>query len=590
MPDIQYQSENQNLIAKKSGSITYTHDFEHKNVLDSNIQQTLGSYYNHIVFDPSSRTIWHEGVPYGTSYQFNDSTEHYNNDVFGDINTHQVSGNNNVLMGNSNQTGHKTQNGLFIGAYNKCDDSSYSYIFTIGNGENDSTRSNLLAIHKATDSSDRTQTSLTGYLNVEHLESNISDSYVSSLGKSATADIILKALLTPADYYKPSGLSFTLTNTVQNIECGQKIAPIQVSSVKLPTKMSKYDYQYIADYIKKNNKLPDKINLSDLGYAWTFCNKISDSEYIWWTDKYNDSSKRVILKNANQTVNLNNNQLETTINGDKIYTPNPSTVSPDILCDITDINKIVNLDLAQSNGSNTVIDFNGITLNNPGTYKCGKQISTSVLYTIPQLSYFKQLVDNGVYVVSDKNAWTNNGILQYNISNDFITIYTGFMFYYGLCQADASIKQNSDFFKNLLEGGNTVTKKIIKQELTTYNKGSVLNGDIKYYTNLFGSNISEQYNCAFICFPEDNLSVTPTTIDKTKYWYYKSGPGDPESTVSGNTEDSRNYDYTFTSNKLCISGQNIVWRVIAVKSPNNFAMSAYTSSWYGLKINANKKF
>lgn len=602
MPDIQYPSIGPTEFpAKKSGPITYTHDFDHKNVLDSEIHQTLGTYYNHIVFDPSSRTIWHEGVPYGTAYQFNDSSGHFNNDVFGDINSHQVSGNNNVMMGSCNQTGHQTQNGLFIGTYNKCDDSSYSYIFTIGNGDGNNNRSNLLAIHKAKDSTDRTQTSLIGYLNVEHLKSNISDSYVSSLGKSATADIILKALLTPADYYKPSGFSFTLTNLTQNIECGYAISPIRVSKVTLPTKMSKWDYTYIATYIKNNTTLPSDVHLSDLGYAWTFCNQRLDCTWVWWTDNKNDSSKYIDLVGANQVVKFDGTKLNTfgsfTFSSVKRYTPHPSTVSPNRQCNIADINADVTLHKSAYYGGDIVIDFANVIINKPGKYQCGQSISSHVCYTVPQLSYFKQLVDNGVYVVSDKNAWTTVRTSTYKVNDNFCTIYTGYKFYYGLCHADAGSKQEKDFFKQVLTGIDSNNKadktpKIIKSDLTTPNMQNVLNSDIsyiKYYTNLFGKDVAKQYNCAFICFPAANLLATPDSSDSTKYWYYKSGPGDPESTLSGDPTDPKNYDYTFEdSSKL--SKYNITWRVIACKSTNNFAMSNDTDGWYGLKINVKPKF
>lgn len=554
------------------------------NIDNDSIQKILTENYKHIVFDSSTRTIWYEGIPYSVSYQFNNESS-YNNTVLGDSLTHGVSGVNNIISGEYNQMSSVINGGIALGSYNKCDDTNtYSYIFTIGNGDGEGNRSNLLAIHKAKDSTDRTTTSLTGYLNVENLESNISYSYVSSLGKSATADIILKALLTPSEYYKPSGLSINLTNTLQNKECGDKIENITINSITLPQPMSKYDYTYIAEYIKNNNKLPANIKLSDFGYAWAF----TSPDGNWWT---NGQVHTVKPLNSNQSVTLKNNRLVTEVNSSKVYNTVSININKDSITDIHQTNSTLVLPQDQNN---VVIDFSKIQINNPGTYKCGKKMSLSVYYTVPQLSYFEQLVKNNVFVISDGNAWTSeiNGITT-ETPDDFCTIYTGFQFYYGMCYAETNNAQDSTFFQKLLEGDKSMVNrnKIINKQLTTANVGSMLSSSsktIQFYSNMFNGGTDKKYNCAFICFPENNLTVTKNSGGT--YWLYKSGPGDPESTLSGDVSDPRNYDYTFNSTLLCKSGQNITWRVIAVKSTSNFAMSSSTSSWYGLKIFASKKF
>lgn len=581
MPD---NIQNSTVNINQSSPLVHSYGFGRTvNVNNDSIQNILIENYKHVVFDSSTRTIWYKGIPYGVSYQFNE-TNSYNNTVLGEVLTHGVSGVNNIISGSYNQMSSVINGGIALGSYNKCDNTNtYSYIFTIGNGESEKKRSNLLAIHKAKDSTDRTTTSLTGYLNVEHLESNISYSYVSSLGKSATADIILKALLTPAEYYKPSGLSINLTNTVQNIECGGEIQDITISSITLPKPMSKYDYNYIGEYIKNNNKLPDNIKLSDFGYAWTF----TDTEGHWWTDGYEYTVKP---SNSNQSVAFTPDGLITTTNNpSKSYRTIRVNVAKDSTTDISRTNSTLEL---EANQDSTVINFSNIKINYPGTYKCGKKISLSVYYTVPQLSYFEQLVKNNVFVISDGNAWTNPiNEVKTEIGDNFCTIYTGFQFYYGMCYAETDTPQNAKFFKDLLEGTAPIANrsKIIKKQLTTVNVGSMLSsGTIQFYSNMFDGGADKKYNCAFICFPENNLTVTKNFGGT--YWLYKSGPGDPESTLSGDTSDPRNYDYTFNSYNLCKSGQNITWRVIAVKSTSNFAMSSSTSSWYGLKILAKKNF
>ena len=579
MPD---NTQNSNININQSLSLVHSYGFgKTVNVNNSDTQNILIENYKHIVFDSSTRTIWYEGVPYGVSYQFNDEKS-YNNTVLGDSLTHGVSGVNNIISGSYNQMSSVINGGIALGSYNKCDNTNtYSYIFTIGNGEDENHRSNLMAIHKAKDSADRTTTSLTGYLNVEHLESNISYSYVSSLGKSATADIILKALLTPSNYYKPTGLSITLSNTAQNIECGGKIDNVSVSNIKLPVKMSKYDYNYIAEYIKNNNKLPSNIDLSYFGYAWTF----RDANGSWWTD---GRTHTVELHNANQSVKLNVNNLITTSDSSKFYNTVAVTINKGSITNISRTNTTLVL---PSNKDNTVIDFSKIKINTPGVYNCGNEISLSVYYTVPQLSYFEQLVKNNVFVISDGNAWTDSSTeISASINPNFCTIYTGFQFYYGMCYAESNTKQDDKFFKKLLEGDSSMVSrsKIINKQLTTSNTGNILSGTIQFYSNMFSGGGDKKYNCAFICFPKNNLTVTKNFGGT--YWLYKSGPGDPESTLSGDTTDPRNYDYTFNSTKLCKSGQDITWRVIAVKSTSNFAMSTSMNSWYGLKILANKKF
>lgn len=563
MSDIQYPSEQvTNIIAKKSGPITYTYDFGHKDVLNNEIQQILCSYYNHIVFDPSSRTVWHEGVPYGTSYQFNDSTGHYNNDVFGDINTHQVSGNNNVLMGNSNQTGHETKNGLFIGSYNKCDDSSYSYIFTIGNGENDSTRSNLLAIHKAVDSTDRTQTSLTGYLTVEHLESNISDSYVSSLGKSATADVILSALLNPAPYILPTNIKINYSAQTQNIQIGNKPRDIKVNITWRDGNLSDYDYNYIDNYIKQYSKLPDDVKLTNLGKTKGL---LDDSSKL--CINYGDEDK------FSRTIEIDNCKLTWDSSIITITNPNiPSYISEPVKftvnCQTVDKNKLTALKYPTfSSGSTDICNLSKLRFDRAGNYNINPNISKTFKFADEQDNYFEQLYNKGVLVVSDSLKHSNITVF-YQLGN--ITINVGVPYVYGIVKSASTGELTEDEFNDIIENTNNYK---LGDNIYSNSSQTLYFGNTKF--------AGKTGNIVFIGFP------TFTETGNNQLWYARAKTSQDWSHIP-NSGGKWNYCYKHNIQINSNIRREYVFYVCK-QSAGNFDYGTESASGTGLYIQVNFK-
>lgn len=566
MPDIQYPSiGSTEFQVKKSGPITYTHDFDHKNVLDNEIKQTLGTYYNHIVFDPSSRTIWHEGVPYGTAYQFNDSSGHFNNDVFGDISSHQVGGNNNVLMGSCNQTGHETKNGLFIGAYNLCDDSTYSYIFTIGNGNGHESRSNLLAIHKAKDSTDRTQTSLTGYLNVEHLESNISDSYVSSLGKSATADIILSALLNPAPYILPSNIKINYTYNNQIIQIGTSPKDIIVGISWSNGGLSDYDYNYIDDYVKTNSTLPGRVNLTHLGKTKGL---LDDSNHL--CIKYNDETGDFVRKITIPACKLTWLKSEITTAVPNLPSATVESVDFMVTCSSASKKELSALEYPTFSGPDAKYYVSNLRFDRAGIYTIENKISKTFKFAEQQNNYFEQLYNKGVLVVSD--SLKHKGDITVPVTLGNATINVGVPYVYGIAQHSTPGELSTEDFN-----------KIINSTANYTTSAPIYKDDTKSQTLYFGTNKfkGKTGNVVFIGFP------TFTKTSNKQLWYARAKTSQDWSHIPNSNGDF-NYCYEHEIQINENIRRNYVFYVCKQAS-GNFDYGTEDASGTGLYIKVNFK-
>ena len=494
------------------------------NVNNDSIQNILIENYKHIVFDSSTRTIWYKGIPFGVSYQFNE-TNSYNNTVLGEVLTHGVSGVNNIISGSYNQMSSVINGGIALGSYNKCDNTNtYSYIFTIGNGESEKKRSNLLAIHKAKDSTDRTTTSLTGYLNVEHLESNISYSYVSSLGKSATADVVLSALLEPAPYHLPYNIKLKyLTYGTQTIELGNKFQnPTIGLEWSSPGGLS-YEYSYIETYINKYSKLPPGITLDDLGYT----KGILDDHNVLCLE-YTDNSSLAPL-----TFNIPACHLAfKTGNTNDLLFPIPNTVEPcdfnlttNQVIDKTQLTKLNYPKFTAQAGKN-IFNISELYFKVPGTVKFNNYNITSYVtktfnFAEQQNNYFKQLYDKGVMVVSDSNK-TENISLTVSLPNP--TLRIGVPYLYGLVNDTNSGDLTETNFRKLI--GNIAPTINIKKSAVIYANSS------KDETIYFGSNklAKKDGNVVFIGFPtftntDSNKQRWQTRAKTSQDWSYIPNSG-----------------------------------------------------------------
>lgn len=493
MPD---NVQNSNININQSLPLVHSYGFgKTVNVNNDNTQNVLIKNYKHIVFDSSTRTIWYEGVPYGVSYQFNNSNS-YNNTVLGDSLTHGVSGVNNIISGSYNQMSSVINGGIALGSYNKCDNTNtYSYIFTIGNGEDEKHRSNLMAIHQANDSTDRTTTSLTGYLNVDYLESNISYSYVSSLGKSATADIILSALLEPAPYHLPYNIQIKyLTYGSQTIELGNKFKNPTIGLVWSSPGGLSYDYNYIETYINKYSKLPNGITLDDLGYT----KGILDDAGILCLD-YTDNHTASPLTFSIPGCYMNFKTATT--NG--LNFPTPSTVKPCTFQlntnQIIDKTKLTKLKYPSftSQSSQNIFDISNLYFKVPGTvtfsnYNISEKVTKTFAFAEQQNNYFKQLYDKGIMVVSDSNK-THNILVKVNLPNP--TLKIGVPYLYGLVNDTNSGNLTKDEFQKLI--GDTAETANLKKSSVIYTNSS------KDETIYFGANKlgNKDGNVVFIGFP-----------------------------------------------------------------------------------------
>lgn len=358
------------------------------------IKDWLIKNHNKIVFRPDQRTLIYNGYPYGTAYQFGNKDTR--GDVFGNVLSHSIDSGviNAVVMGTSNTA--STENSLALGEYNKSKDGNTKYIFSIGNGTDDNKRSNLFMVDTKGDT-----------ITYSISKTKLDTSYVTTLGPKATLNDTLSALLDETEYYEPKPDDFYLWVDDSTFEFA-----IDTDYIAPPFSLSWYnnkpiwDANYINDYITKNSKLPDNVNLSDLSYTSGIVNSIKCDSGV---------------------PDLNEqNQLTT------VSTFSPSTF---IYTSIPSINHTIynGRDRYDFSTIKPIPDHTVAFTLQPGYYDIYSNLRINIEYGDSQTSYYKQLVDKNIFVKSEKNKFTSKMIKTKSFTH---RIYVGPVSYYGIFHSD----------------------------------------------------------------------------------------------------------------------------------------------------------
>ena len=400
-------------------------------ILDSsNIREQIDNY-NKILFRPDQRTLLYNGYPYGTAYQFGNADT--SGDVFGDVLSHSIKQNvKNVLLAGEGLIGSK-YNSMVIGQYNDPEKHGSDSLFTIGCGDSSTHRNNILNITSNTsylNGNSYTSGNITAY---QISNTKLDTSYVTSLGKDATMNIVMEALLESSKYYPPtkSDFQYSTTNTTINYEIGEDYTGDTISLIWKNTKPY-YDERCIAHYIQKYKKLPDGINLSNLSYT-NFLGSFNVSEYAI---DYSSITYSILQYSGDNYE----------YKGMKIKFPGRDIKDEDL----------ENLDKCKIYGGETTQYSLSLQNNNipaiktleAGIYKIMTgNAKQTIEYSCAQTSYFKQLFDKGVFVPSVSNKFTSGYI---ELTEPSKSIYVGIRGIVGVCVSDTNYSNSEQIWEKLL--------------------------------------------------------------------------------------------------------------------------------------------
>lgn len=485
-------------------------------------QSDLGINYNKLFFDKDKRTIWRKGYPYGTSYYPLANEQGGSGDVFGTIRGHVIPERveNAVVMGSHNQA--SVNNSLALGEYN-LSDSSNSYIFSIGNGKDSTQRSNLLQVNTGGELK-------TGYIAYTRLDT----SYVTSLGEDATMNKVLNALLTPAEYYAPRPEDFDLSFGVSSIQNIAKGTPIQGFTLTCTWKSRKPKwYQpYIDKYLNENKSLPSDVSLDDLIYT-TYLGKSLKSETTYTSTTYvrgkNPDNERIIIKIPAQTIEENEENITKTIYGGS-----------------TSYNLIV------VNGNTTEFTPNEI-----GKYIiCNGGEVKDINYGPSQVTFFKQLADNNVYVRSISKCF-GAGTVTLNIPS--LTYYVGVNIYTGIYVSDTNenVKDNNALIdiinKSQYKGTSLFTGNLNYFNFNTNSIdtiGTTRNDFKDKNNNTPGDNLNnKKFKYIWIGIPTNYINLKPN-VQYNQFWIITQEKQNNPAVFGGDNTDDFNYiiengEYTY---------------------------------------------
>lgn len=536
-------AENINILNQRS--VTVTKDIQ--TVSSEENQSYLAAHWDQLVISPNTRTIWHNGLPFGTAYQFaqNDAS----GDVFGDTLTHTISAKNGFAAGEHLKV--VSDNAVAVGKYNHDElvDNKPGYSFMIGNGTSDESRSNAFCVTAG--GGVFADGDFTAY---QISNTKLDTSYVTSLGSAASMNVVLKALLTAPKYYSPTTSHFTNVNTTASMSwalVGQKFDNFNIqfvwnaytgSGASAVRCRAAYEGSYIYDYIEKNNKFPDitvqvssaashKFGLQDLGYTECLIKDNTDnfSSDLSWPIK--------VATAANTSTGT-------------LTTANVNIISPKL--PVKDNTKAVQI----YNGTNPYkFKFNsaavaesytvaGFTLPKAGIYKVINNQTMTIGYGAQQESFFAQLYENTppVFVKGGSpSAGSLNIIWNYSVA-------AGYYMVYGLFQkskvvekmdnqsvlnamdqqqgsGDSAITFNTSYIKYIKIGGNFNTVYLPTSSTEVY-FGSNKIGAAKYSEN------GVKY--FFVAFPQNNFNVTQKA---TGDWiHYKASTVASDAAIGNQTE------------------------------------------------------
>lgn len=446
----------------------------------------------------------------------------------------------------------------------------------------------------------------------EDVEKNITPKLDSITSYAYTSRNMLNALVTPAEYYKPDSSCVVMTNIAKTVAIGGKLnfADNTITCVWGKNKPS-YHTAYIYKYIGENNALPAGVALSDLGYTQAM--QLTKAYIDGATQYYSDNLSDYNIKTAKSITFDSDTPSISTISYALYYAGDTSHTGTDKLNP-----------LYTNNGDTASKSFNFAFYNNNGlpnketTYiqpcyetkymAVGKYVLMSVspaltlYYAPPQITYSSQLAADGIYVTSDKKAWTGTNSITVTGK---LEVNVGYRCVYGMfglksdVQVDANIMTaviNKSTHANLCNGA--VYKSSV---VTCETNGGYLdkNATDRYFMyNTFGAS-SQEYKpddanaiCVFFGFPTGHFTATPKS--GTSYWTQRTAVSEPRNTFPGSSTDPKNYAVAINiSNYEITNNINVNYTFyIAKTSVSSFTLSgpandAGVSVGIKLQLNSN---
>ncbi len=449
---------------------------------DKNIVNELIKNYGKITFQGDKRTLWYNGMPYGTAYykitdgRLSNSSENLYCDVFGTVRDHQMTKDINyaVIMGSNNQA--SVNNSLALGKYNKSteniDGNTKNYIFSIGNGKDMDNRSNLLQV----DTEGKLTTSYISYTMLD-------TSYVSSLGQDATMNVVMEALLTAPKYYAPKSSDFSIISPgIKNISYQSTLDSSQIS-ITWKTNKPYWCDEYVIKQVISNTVLPNNVKLEHLSYT----DYLTDSTKTKPIEPITIKGTKSIYGNGNNKIEIILPQrTEDSSYSERIY-KNQNNGNYTFSMSYNNISKITNADL--------------------GYYKLVDDATKiTIYYGGPQTNYFSQLVDKNVFVKNKSKAFKPD---SFTLTIPTSKVYVGLYSIFGVYLSDTPYIQ--DNFTDIINDAN-LTNPTSVQFNGTYSKTVQL-----FTANIVNGGVNEKQGGATF-FTNSLLNIDSVTQLNSKLW------------------------------------------------------------------------
>lgn len=356
-------------------------------------------------------------------------------------------------------------------------------------------------------------------------------------------------------------------------------------------------------YIKNNNKLPNGINLSYLGYTnvigsqtrsiyssfdacWGFCATMLP---------YNDVTTLYITTRANTIESSAPNASISSIGKYDNSTVRGGINEP-YYFNISESSSLVEYETTLF----PLLTYRDSNLNFTGP-KVLVELTASIYYSGPQKTFYESLAKKNIFIESTANMWDTDMYALKSENNvkvhQIIKCYSGFRVYYGLFNLSSDILNTGDNYKNIIKyiinGGtkpSSFNKSIVKNTLVSYASDSGLSRNLT--TKYFGSSEmgtaswgeTTGRNCCFIGFPTKFFNYIKLNSTLNQVWEGKfSGTGAWGAFGAAGT-DSQNYIIDNVGITLSTSQSTVNYTFIIAKTTLQFKFGSSNSSGYGLRL------
>lgn len=409
-----------------------------------------------------------------------------------------------------------------------------------------------------------------------------------------TSRNMLNALVTPAEYYKPDSSCVVMTNVTKTVAIGGYLS-FSDNSVTCVWNKNKplYHTLYIYTYIHKYNALPPGVTLSNLGYtqAMQLTKAYIDNAQQYYTynlSEYNIKTAKSITFNSEGIPNITEISYALYYAGDNTHTSNDK-LNP-LYTNNTD--KSSSFSFAFYNNSGTAPSKDTISIQpcyNTKLMAVGKYVLMSVspaltlYYASPQITYSSQLAADGIYVTSDKKAWSDTNIITVTGK---LEVNVGYMCVYGMFGLKSDVQVDNDIMNAVINKSthnNLCNDAVYKVSIVTCDaNGGYLDKtatDRFFMYDTFGAT-SPEYKptnakaiCVFFGFPTGHFTAKPKS--GTSYWTQRTAVSEPRNTFPGSSTDPKNYTVNIDINTYEITNNiNVNYTFyIAKTSVSSFTLS-----------------